>query len=127
MLNQRLVRWMAVAVALAAVGILFLSPAQAQKGETTEATMSTYLVISPHTPEECLASLDGIVASGEGALDDWYWGCAAGNHTGYKMVEAESEDAALAVVPENIRGKAKAMKLNKFTAEQVAAFHENMK
>ncbi len=127
MLNQRPVMWLTVAVAIVAAGILFLSPAQAQKEKAAEATMSTYLVISPHTVDECLASLDGIVAGGEGALDNWYWGCMAEDHTGYQIVEAESEAAALSVVPENVREKARAIKLNKFTKEQVASFHEKMK
>jgi hypothetical protein len=127
MLSRRFVMWLTVVAAIGIAGFLIMSPAQAQKEKAAEVTMSTYLVISPHTMEECLASLDGIVATGEGALDNWYWGCAAGDHTGYLIVEAESEAAALAAVPENIREKARAMKLNKFTEEQVATFHEKMK
>jgi hypothetical protein len=127
MSNQRPVRWLAVAVAVAALGILFLSPAQAQKKEATKAAVSTFLVVSPHTAEECLVALDGVVASGKDALDNWYWGCKAGDHTGYEIVKAESGAKALETVPENLRSKARAMKLNRFTTEEVASFHEMTK
>jgi hypothetical protein len=127
MASQRSATWLTIAVVVALAGILFLSPAQAQKEKAEEASMSSYLVISPHTTDECLASLDGIVAEGEGTLDNWYWGCMAGDHTGYRIVEAESEAKALSAVPENVREKARAVKLNKFTEEQVAKFHEKMK
>lgn len=127
MFDQRFSRWAVIAMAVVVAGISLASPVQAQEGKTTETAKSTYLVVSPHTAEECLAALDGIVARGKGALDNWYWGCMTGDHTGYEIVKAESEANALTVVPENMRDKARALKLNKFTEEQVASIHEKMK
>lgn len=63
-------------------------------------------------------------AKGAKELAKWSWGCMAGNHTGYSMVEAADETAALATVPEDIRAKAKAYKLVKLTPEQIASFHK---
>lgn len=132
MLSKQVLRWLVVVAAVAAIGLLYVSPAYSQgkeeaKTETKAATkteMSSYLVVSPHTPEECLAALDGVAAAGKDDLNNWYWGCMVGDHTGYEIVKAASEADALKNVPESLRTKARAMKLNKFTAEQIASMHE---
>lgn len=126
MLGRFVLRSVAVVVAFGVLAMMVSAPVSAQEKSASKETISSYLLISPHTAEECLAALDGVAASGEGALDKWYWGCAAGDHTGYEIVKASSEKEALSFVPEATRSKAKAKKLNKFTAEQVASFH-NMK
>ena len=85
-----------------------------------------YLVRSPHTPEGCLEALDAVKAMGKGALAKFEWGCKDGDHTGYAIVTAASADEALAIVPESIRPKAAATKLNRFTEAEVQKFHEVM-
>ena len=40
------------------------------------------------------------------------------------MIEAQDAHAAKMMVPTNIRDTAKAVQLNKFSAEQVLSFHE---
>jgi len=127
MLNQISPRWVLVAAVVAVFGMLIFSPAIAQKKDVSMATMSSFLVISPHTPEECLSTLDEVSSISKGALDKWYWGCMAGDHTGYEIVQAESETLALQAVPVDIRAKAHAMKLNRFSAEQVTSFHQMKK
>jgi hypothetical protein len=86
--------------------------------------MEKYFVESKHTPEECLRALDEILAKGPDALSRVEWGCMAGDHTGYSIVEARSETEALGEVPTFLRGKARAVKLNKFTPEQIKSFHQ---
>ena len=86
--------------------------------------MEKYFVESKHTPEECLRALDEILAKGPDVLSKVEWGCMAGDHTGYSIVEARSETDALANVPAFLRGKARAVKLTKFTPEQIRTFHE---
>jgi hypothetical protein len=107
-----------------ALVVLFALPASVMAGDEAKTETATYLVTSPHTPEECLAALDEFAASGKNALDNWYWGCMDGDHTGYEFVQATSETEALKSVPENLREKADATMLSKFTAEQVASFHK---
>src|SRR6059036_1109471 len=97
---------------LMGVGAL-ASDATAKKA--SKSSMSRYLIISPHTAEECLDALDKISAEGAGTLNKFDFGCKAGDHTGYAIVMASNEDDALKLVPENIRDKAKAIKLTKFT------------
>src|SRR5690349_1405713 len=68
--------------------------------------LAVFLIESPHTPDECLNVMDEVNKSKD--LGAWDWGCAAGNHTGYRIVHAVDENAALAMVPEDVRAKAHA-------------------
>ena len=86
--------------------------------------MTKYLVEVPHTSEECLGALDEMLAMGSDILDQYHFGCMAGEHTGWAIVDAESEPEALEIVPTSLSDKARAVALNKFTAEQIKKFHE---
>ena len=83
---------------------------------------STFLIESPHTPEECLAVMDATNKAKE--LGKWQWGCMSGNHTAYRIVDAKDEAAALAMVPENVRAKAKAYKITKMDSKTLEAAHK---
>jgi hypothetical protein len=85
--------------------------------------MERYFVESPHTSQECLRALDEILAKGPGVLAEYEWGCMAGDHTGYAIVEARSESEAKGPIPAFLGGKARVVKLNKFTPEQIRGFH----
>jgi len=85
-----------------------------------------YLVIMPHTAEQCLKALDDMEAASSQLLAKTDWGCMAGDHTGYLVVHAASEQAALGMIPASERAQAKAIKLNKFTPEQIKSFHQKM-
>lgn len=92
-----------------------------------QASMSEYLVESPHTAEGCLQALDDISAMGPKSLVKWEFGCMAGEHVGWAIVNASDEQAALQFVPPSLRAQARVHKLNRFTAAQVRAFHEKSK
>ena len=95
----------------------------AQTKTVEKMNKSRFLVVSPHTKEQCLKALDDVMAEGTDALSKYDWGCAANDHTGYAIVEAASESDALKMVPADIRAQAHAVKLVKFTPEQIKAFH----
>jgi hypothetical protein len=101
--------------AVAAILTVAISAVAADKGR--------YLVSASHTPEQCLAALDAFAAQGKEPLARFDWGCMSGDHTGYALVEASSAEAALAAVPANQRAQAKAIKLDKFTIEQIKSLH----
>ncbi|MBP2674217.1 MAG: hypothetical protein H6Q84_1057 [Deltaproteobacteria bacterium] len=86
--------------------------------------MDRYHVESIHTPEECLRALDEIVAKGSDVLGKYEWGCMAGDHTGYAVIEAGSEAEVKKIVPSFLIGKTKIVKLNKFTVDQIRDFHK---
>ena len=86
--------------------------------------MAQYFVESPHTKQDCLRALDETVAKGADILDKFSWGCMAGEHTGYAIVEAENESAVQDMIPVFLRDRAHIVKVDKFTPEQIKAYHE---
>jgi hypothetical protein len=108
---------------IVAAAALALSAAlgTARAGEQAKGGKETYLVVSPHTAEQCLAALDHLVEAR--TLERFEFGCKHGHHTGYARVAARSPEDALAIVPEIARTDAKAIAVGRFTAAQVAALH----
>ena len=97
---------------------------KATPAKPAKPALATYLIESPHTAEECLNVMDEVSKSK--ALAAWDWGCMDGNHTGYRVVHAADEAAALAMVPEDVRAKAHAYKVSKMTPAQLAEAHKHM-
>lgn len=103
--------------------------ANQQKGQTQtrEAsqirTKTYYMVTSPHTPQECMQALDQIASQGQQALSQWKWACKSGNHTAYGIIQADTPEQALKMVPENIRSKARIEKVDEFTVDQIRDMH----
>jgi hypothetical protein len=98
---------------------------QAPAAKPAKTATTKYLVIVPHTAEECLKALDDMETSK--ALDKFEFGCKAGDHTGYAIISATSEQEALKIVPADQREKARAVMLTKFTPAELKAIHEKMK
>lgn len=84
---------------------------------------SRFLVSAPHTKEECVKTLDEANAMGSKFLGKCEWGCMAGDHTAYLMIDAKDEAALKAMLPASWT-KAKIVKLNTFTPEQIKSFHK---
>ena len=83
--------------------------------------MNRYLVISPHTPEDCEKALKLVEAIG--ALTHFEWGCKDGEHCGWVTIEAENKAEAMMVVPTFERPKARVVQLTRFTPEDVRSMH----
>ena len=79
--------------------------------------MPRFLVESPHSDKECLMALENFLATGY--LTHFDWGCDVGDHRGWMIIEAESEEEALMVVPSVLRRNARAIQLIKFTPEDL--------
>ncbi len=79
--------------------------------------MQKFIIISPHTHEECTLVIKQTLAIGY--LTHFWWGCKSGDHTGYAMIEAENADEALLSIPTMIRKKGKAIGLVQFDPEKV--------
>ncbi len=86
--------------------------------------MARYLIESPHTVGECLRALDEIIGRDPALLAKYDFACMSGEHTGYVIVEAGSESEARENVPSFLRGKARIVKVDKFTPEQIKSFHQ---
>ncbi len=90
--------------------------------------MARYLMQTIHTPAECLGGLDAILAKGPDTLSRYDFGCAVGdhsNHVCFCSLDAPSEAAARAQLPQTIAAKATVVEVGKFTAEQVRSFHNS--
>lgn len=79
--------------------------------------MQKFMIISPHTHDECTMVVKQTLAIGY--LTHFWWGCKSGDHTGYAMIEANNPDEALLSIPTMIRKKGKAISLVQFDPEKV--------
>ena len=84
----------------------------------------TFLIVTSHTPEECLLSLDAVVDETPKLLDEVEWGCAAGVHKGWLFVNAVDEAGARKMLPSSMREEAKITPVGKFTADQIRSYHK---
>jgi hypothetical protein len=79
--------------------------------------MDRYLIESAHQPKDCKLIIIQIKAAGY--LYHFDWGCKAGVHSGWAIIEAENEAQALLVVPPLLRSQARIVKLNKFNPQDI--------
>jgi hypothetical protein len=79
--------------------------------------MPHFLVQSPHTEEDCANVVKLTLAIGY--LTHFHWGCKAGEHCAWAMIEADNEQEALLSVPTIIRNKSKAIQLIQFDPNDV--------
>ena len=80
--------------------------------------MDRYLIETPHTATECLDLIKLINA--QGYLWNFDWGCEAGTHSGWVIIEAENEAQARLAVPPLVRSRARIVKLNKYDGRTIA-------
>ena len=77
--------------------------------------MPRFLIVSPHTHEECDRAFHEVITAGY--VTHFDWGCTDGDHTGWVTLEADNAKEALMVVPSFLRGKAHAVKLAKINTK----------
>ena len=115
---------MKLALTMVVTGLFLSVPAFAEEmGGAKSGGKGTYLVTATHTPEECLAAMDG-VAKNKKLLEKAEWGCMSGDHTVYLRTNAKSPEDAVSMLPESQRKDAKAVKMTKLTAAQIKQLHE---
>lgn len=86
--------------------------------------MAKFLIESPHTNQGCLEALDEVLEKDPELLSKFDWSCKAGNHTGWAVVEGESETEVRAMMPTSLRNQARIVKVDKFTPEQIRMSHQ---
>ncbi len=84
----------------------------------------TYFLQGEHTPEQCLNALDKLADKAPQTLESMSFSCMSGEHKAYGFVEASSESDALGRIPADLRGGTRAIKVDRFTPEQIRAFHQ---
>jgi len=82
-----------------------------------------YLLITSHTAEQCADSLRRVAEKDKRLFESMDWGCKAGEHVGYAMVEAASPDEAVMRLPDTERTGARAVLMTRFTVEEARRLH----
>ncbi len=82
-----------------------------------------YVIETPHTPQECLRALDEQLAKGPEVLKKFNYGCKAGDHTGYAIVDVMNEGEARSLVPGFLINKARIVAVDIFTPEVIRSLH----
>ena len=86
--------------------------------------MKRYLIETPHKAEDCLKALDEELAKGTDVLGKFDFGCMAGDHTGYAIIDAKTREEALNIVPTFLQGNARIVEVAKFTPDMIRSFHK---
>jgi hypothetical protein len=74
--------------------------------------MQRYLIESSHNPEDCDKAVKEIHAAGY--LHHFEWGCDAGLHTAWAIVDAADEEHARQIVPWMFRDKTRIVRVVKY-------------
>jgi len=83
--------------------------------------MARFLIEVPHDGDfaACAKVVQVFLSAGSHLLTQSDWGCMDGNHSAWIIVEMESKEDALHLIPPAFRAQAKIVALNKFTLEQL--------
>ena len=86
--------------------------------------MAKYLVEVFHSADkiECLRTIQIFLSSGSHFLTHADWGCLDGEHKAWFIIEVDSKEEALQIVPSYYRNNTKIIKLSTFNLQEV----ENM-
>jgi hypothetical protein len=83
--------------------------------------MTRFFIEVPHDEDEasCVQVVNVFLNSGSHFLTHADWGCMDGEHKAWFILEAESKEEAMHVVPPAFRHEARIVALNKFTKEEM--------
>ncbi len=113
-----------IGAALLAASALASPPSSPARSEALKDKLELYLVIAPHNPSQHLAVLEEMASKEPQILASTEWGKVGSDDVGYTMVDAKDENAAKSVVPAAIRPRAQAIRLTKYTPEEVKALQK---
>ena len=88
--------------------------------------METYLIEVPHDATEaaCAKAIKIFLESGSHFLVNADWGCEDDEHKAWMLVDVDSREQAMHIVPPGLRSNAKITRLRKFTREDMNEYLE---
>jgi hypothetical protein len=86
--------------------------------------MATFLIESQHQARMCHWVLRPGIRQGTDGLVEYQWGCRDGIHSGWRIVQADSKFDVQATIPPVLRSQTRIVQLNRFTPDQLMAFHQ---
>jgi hypothetical protein len=83
--------------------------------------MSRFLIEVSHKDDrvECARAIQVFLQTGSHFLVNADWGCLDGEHKAWIILEADSKEDVLSILPLEVRPKAKIVKLARFSMEDV--------
>lgn len=83
--------------------------------------MSKFYIEIPHEEEKvaCLRAIKVLQETGSHFLTNAEYGCLDGDHTARLFVEVDNKQDALMIVPRAYRGKARVIKINRFSPQKI--------
>ena len=83
--------------------------------------MARFLIEVSHSPKvlDCAIAVEALLKSGSHFLTHADWGCKDGDHRAWIIVELDSKEETLAIVPPAQRAKTRIVKLNYFTLAEI--------
>ncbi|MHC4560068.1 MAG: hypothetical protein ACYS80_22500 [Planctomycetota bacterium] len=83
--------------------------------------MARFLIEIPHEDKtkECALAAKVLLSSGSHYLTHADFGCLDGEHKAWIIIEVDSKEEAQLVIPSVYRPRAKIVKLNKFSLEEI--------
>jgi hypothetical protein len=76
--------------------------------------MHRFIVISPHTAEDCKMAVKQFREYNAGFLTHFEWGCLDNDHTAYAIIDAENHETARMSVPPLFREKTRVVRVTHF-------------
>jgi hypothetical protein len=88
--------------------------------------MESYLIEVPHEATEaaCVNAVRIFLETGSHFLVNADWGCEDGEYRAWMLVDVESREQALHIIPPRLRADAKVTRLRKFTREDINEYLE---
>ena len=83
--------------------------------------MTRFLIEVPHegTKDACLRAIRVFKETGSHFLSHAEWGCTDGEHKAWMIVEIESKEAAMQILPSAYKRKAKITRLSQFSRRDI--------
>lgn len=83
--------------------------------------MPRFYIEIPHEEEKiaCLKAVRILQQTGSHFLTNADYGCQDGDHTARIMVEVDSRQDALMIVPNEYRARARIIRMNRFSVEEI--------
>jgi hypothetical protein len=83
--------------------------------------MPRFYIEIPHEEEKlsCLRAIKVLQETGSHFLTNAEYGCLDGDHTARIFVEVDNKQDALTIVPRAYRRKARVVKINRFSEQQI--------
>ena len=84
-----------------------------------------YLIEVPHDADECLWAMDEIIGRGPQYQHLFYWGCMAGEHSAWALLDGPGREAVLEeALPPVLRERARVRRVSRVWSTELMRRHE---